>query len=113
MSTTNGRKFYDEQLAYLASKDTDALVEHHYAEDGALISFDTLVKGQAELKAHFKRYIDFLGYIKVLSTDKFTETDDAIFFEATVETRLGVVTVYDAFVFDKDGRATHHFTGVK
>lgn len=113
MSTTAGRKFYDEQLAYLASKDTDALVEHHYAEDGAIVAFDYIIKGQTDLKAHFKRYLDMLGYIKVLSTDKFAEKDDAIFFEATVETRLGVVTVYDAFVFDKDGKATHHFTGVK
>jgi hypothetical protein len=53
-----------------------------------------------------------LGYIDIKSTDKFTETEDTIFFEATVETRLGVAQVYDAFVL-KNGKATHHFTGMK
>jgi len=53
-----------------------------------------------------------LGYIKLVSTDKFTETEDSIYFEATVETKLGVVRVYDVFLLN-DGKATHHFTGLK
>ena len=47
-----------------------------------------------------------------MSTDKFAETEDSIFFEATVETKLGVVQVYDAFVL-RSGKATHHSTGMK
>ena len=113
MSTTYGMKFFDEQLAYLAANDTDGLVDYHYAEDGEIIGFDFNFKGRPALKAHFKRYMEMLGYIKVLSTQKFTETADTIFFEASVETKLGVVTVYDAFVFNEQGQATHHFTGVK
>ena len=110
--TTPGQKFYDEQLAYFASGDTDALVDNHYAPDGAIISFDFIRRGAAELKQHFRGYMAMLGYIKLVSTDKFTETEDSIYFEATVETKLGVVRVYDIFVL-KDGKATHHFTGLK
>jgi hypothetical protein len=109
---TPGQKFYDEQLAFLASGDTDGLVDNHYAPDGAIISFDFIRRGTAELKQHFRNYMAMLGYIKLVSTDKFTETEDSIFFEATVETQLGVVRVYDAFVL-VDGKATHHFTGLK
>lgn len=116
VAVTMGQRFYNEQLAYLAENQTDELVEQHYAADGSIIAFDFVVKGQEALKAHFRRYMETLGYIKLISTDKFRETEDgansAIFFEATVETRLGVVRVYDAFVL-RDGKATHHFTGLK
>ena len=112
MSATPGRRFYEEQLRYLSAGDVDGLVANHYAEDGAIISFDFTVKGRPALRKHFQSYLEMLGYIKLLSTDRFTETDDAIFFEATVETRQGVVRVYAAFVL-KDGKITHHFTGVK
>ncbi len=50
-----------------------------------------MVKGTDALKQHFRNYMAMLGYIKLVSTDKFRETDDTIFFEATVETKLGVV----------------------
>jgi hypothetical protein len=45
------------------------------------------------------------------STDKFTETEDAIFFEATITSRLGKARVYDVFLL-RDGKATHRFSGV-
>ena len=112
MADTPGKQFYQRQLDYLAAKDVDGLVENHYAEDGELISFDFTIKGQEALKEHFRGYLEMLGYIKVLSTDKFTETDNTIFFEATAETKLGVVQVYDAFVL-REGKVVHHFTGVK
>jgi hypothetical protein len=112
MSTTPGHKFYDEQLAYLAANNTDALVDSHYAADGSIIAFDYIITGTDALKRHFRNYMERLGYIKLISTDKFTETADSLFFESTVETKLGVVRVYDAFVL-KNGKATHHFTGLK
>jgi len=45
------------------------------------------------------------------STDKYTETEDTIFLEATVSTDLGRTRVFDAFVL-KSGKASYHFTGV-
>ena len=111
-AATPGQRFYEEQLKYLAAGDIDGLVENHYAEDGSIIAFDFVVRGRAALKQHFHRYMEMLGYIKLISTEKFRETEDSIFFEATVETKLGVVRVYDAFVL-KDSKATHHFTGLK
>jgi hypothetical protein len=53
-----------------------------------------------------------LGKIEVLSLDQFVETDDTIFFEATVRTAAGHAKVYAAFVL-RDGKATRHFTGLK
>lgn len=111
MATTPGRKFYDDQLAYLLSGDVDGLIDDHYTEDAALISFNTIVKGRKALKAHFREYLKMLGDLQVKSTDQFTETDDTIFFEATVTSNLGEARVYDALVL-RDGKIAYHFTGV-
>jgi hypothetical protein len=106
-----GKAFYDRQVAYLQAKDIDGLIANQYAPDGELIGFDFNVKGSDALRKHFVGYLARLGDIKPLSTDKFTETEDTIFFEATIHITGGVARVYDAFVL-KNGKATHHFTGL-
>lgn len=108
---TPGWKFYQKQLAYLFAKDVDGLIENNYNEDAQLIGLDFVVKGRQALKEHFRNYLNMLGDIKVTSTDKFIETDDTIFFRASVETKLGPARVFDAFVL-KNGKISHHFTGV-
>lgn len=108
---TNGKKFYERQVAFLETNDISGLIKTQYAEDAELVGFEFQVKGHQALITHFTNYLGHLGYIKLLSTDKFVETPDAIFFEATVETAGGTARVYDAFVIVND-RATHHFTGL-
>jgi len=53
-----------------------------------------------------------MGRLEVLSLDQFIETEDSVFFDATVRTALGQAIVYDAFVL-RNGKATHNFTGTK
>lgn len=110
-STDKFKAFYDRQLAYIAAKDVDGLIDNHYTDDAQLLGFEVYCKGKDALKAHFHEYIANLGYIKLLSTDKYAEAEDSILFEATVETAGGTARVYDAFVF-RDGRITHHLTGL-
>ena len=107
-----GKAFYDRQVALLANQDIDGLMETQYHPDAVLVSFDTTVRGHAALREHFKNYLGHLGKIKLLSTDQFAEIEDGIFFEATVETDIGIAVVYDVFTF-QDGKAIRHFTGVK
>ena len=111
MSISPGRKFYEEQLDYLAAKDVDGLVANHYNDDAVLISFDVTVKGREALRDYFRTYLERLGTLTVMSTDKFTETEDGILLEATVTSNLGTVQVYDAFVL-RDGKISYHFAGV-
>jgi hypothetical protein len=108
---TMGKTFYNHQVAFLEAHDITGLIASQYASDAELISFDVHVKGAAALTQHFTNYLANLGSIKLLSTDKFTETTDAIFFEATIQVAAGVARVYDAFVL-KDGKAAYHFTGL-
>ncbi|MBE2268855.1 MAG: hypothetical protein IAE80_11535 [Anaerolinea sp.] len=110
--TTPGKQFYDRQLAFLEANDVEGLVPSQYAEDAVIVAFDFQRHGRAEILTHFHNYMAQLGYIKLQSTDKFTETDDSIFFEATVNTAHGVARVYDVFILNGEGKATHHFTGL-
>jgi len=106
-----GRELYERQVGFLLAKDVDGLIDTNYAPDAQLISFQVTVTGADALKAYFRGYLEMLGDLVVESTDKFAETGDAVFFEATVRSALGRARVYDAFVL-RDGRITHHFTGV-
>lgn len=105
------REFYHRQVAFLEAKDVDGLIDSNYSADAVLTSFDFEVRGTAALKKHFTGYLANLGYIKLLSTDRYTENEDSIFFEATVETAGGVARVYDVFVL-ANGRIAKHFTGL-
>lgn len=109
---TWGRRFYHEQIELLEQNRTDELIERHYHDAAVLVTFQGIVQGHDALKRHFRNYMSKLGQISVRSLDQFAETDDSLFFEATVATALGVAKVYDAFVL-KQGKITHHFTGLK
>lgn len=105
-----GRRFYDRQVTFLEAGDVESIVQQ-YHPDATLVGFDGTHRGREALTEHFRNYLAHLGGLRVESTDKFTETDDAIFFEATVRTGIGRARVYDVFLL-ADGKATHHFTGV-
>lgn len=105
------REFYEAQIRYLVAGDIEGLIDSQYTDDATLVSFDNHIHGNAALKEHFKGYLDMLGTLEVVSTDKFVETDDTIFFEATVNSNFGQAKVFDAWVL-RDGRISHHFTGV-
>jgi hypothetical protein len=112
MEKVQAREFYKEQLDYLLARDVDGLIDNHYREDALLIGFDFVVKGRASLKAHFRTYLHTLGHLEVKTTNKFSQTEDTLFFEASVVSDLGPAEVYDAMVL-QDGKIAYHFTGVK
>ncbi len=104
------RRFYEEQLAYLNAGNAKGLVDSHYHPNASLITFDRVTTGRDALLSLFEAYIRQLGFFQV-KTDKFQATDDTIFVEATLTSKLGVTRVYDVFVL-RDGKITHHFAGV-
>jgi ketosteroid isomerase-like protein len=105
------RRFYEAQIRYLQAGDVDGLIDNQYTDDATLVSFDNQITGNAALKEYFRGYLQMLGTLEVLSTDKFVETDESVFFQATVRSSLGEARVYDAWVL-RDGKISHHFTGV-
>jgi hypothetical protein len=109
---TAGWRFYMRQIELLQAENIEELLATHYTDDGQLIAVDWSVQGHGALRQAFKTYLESIGSFTV-ETEKFHETDDSIFFEATMNTeKAGVRKVYDAFVF-RDGKISHHFTGVR
>jgi SnoaL-like domain len=109
---SDGRRFYDRQLGYLHAGDVDGLIRNQYREDASLISPDRVITGADALRSYFRGYLEALGPFTVDALDVFSETADAILFEATVTTQnVGRARVYDAFSL-RDGKIQHHFTGV-
>lgn len=110
MKLTPERAFYQRQIAALEAGDMDSLM-NQYHTDATIVGFDFTVKGHKDIRLHLDNYLKRLGTLKLKATEKFTETENIIFFEATVASNLGEARVYDVFLL-RDGKATHHFTGL-
>ncbi len=110
MGQTPGKVFYQRQIAALEAHDMDTLLTQYHT-DATMVGFDFIVKGHQAIREHFEGYLERLGTLKLKSTEKFTETDDSIFFEATIISHPGEARVYDVFML-RDGKATHHFSGL-
>jgi len=51
-----GAKFHEEQLSLLEQNKTDELIDSHYHEDVALVSFQKIVRGGHALREYFREY---------------------------------------------------------
>jgi carbon-monoxide dehydrogenase small subunit len=112
VADTPGKQLYQRQVNYLLAGDADGMVDNNYHDDAIVVAHEFVVKGREALKAHFREYLKWVRIQEVKSTDKFTETDNTIFFEATVRSNHGVVKVFDIWVLN-DGKIQYHFTGVR
>jgi len=108
---TPGKTFYNRQVAFLEAHDVEGLIASQYAPNAELVGYDLHVQGTQALIKHFTGYLEQLGSLKLVSTDKFMEIENAIMFEASIQVAAGVARVYDTFVL-KDGKAIYHFTGM-
>jgi hypothetical protein len=111
MGAVAGREFYDRHIQFLLDRDVDGLIANNYNEDAVLVTHTAIARGREELTRFFRGYLEVLGELEVLSTDKFTDTGDTILFEATMRSALGEARVYDAFVM-REGKIDYHFAGV-
>ena len=109
------RDFYDNHLKLLEKKDATELVKNDYHEDAMMILHITdqpiILEGREAITQQLDGYIKYI-YRGFISTEKYAETADSIFFEATIETVNGPSKVYDA-LFMKDNKIFRHFSGLK
>jgi hypothetical protein len=116
-TTTPGRKFFDQHMAYITTDDVDGMVDAQYTNDAVLISpFDILdtppphiVRGNQALKDFFRKYLAWQGAIKVESLYDFAEIDDSISFQAIFTSKTGRWVVGDAWHM-RDGKIDRHFS---
>ncbi|MDQ1357388.1 MAG: hypothetical protein QOF20_2872 [Acidimicrobiaceae bacterium] len=106
-------KFYVKHVQWFLDGDVEGLVENDYTDDAVLLAGEFSVKGHDALKAAFTQYLEMVGPFTVRSTDKFNTIDDAIMLEAILDTtNAGERKVWDAFIM-RDGKISHHITGVR
>src|ERR1700694_4643107 len=83
------KKFYDDQIEYCETKNIEG-IRSHYTPDAALLALDYQIYGKDEIAEHFKHYLnEMVKGLKLKSTDKYLETEDSIFLEATVTMDAG------------------------
>ncbi|KQS28063.1 hypothetical protein [Dyadobacter sp. Leaf189] len=109
------KAFYDEQVALLADRNAEVLVDKHYAADAEMVVLSgpepIVAKGAEAIKNLFSGYLEYV-YRGFISTEKFATTDDSIMFEATIDTVNGPTRIYDAMLL-KDGKIIRHYSGLK
>lgn len=109
------REFYDNHIEILSKNDVNLLVENDYHEDAVMILMvgdePQVIRGKDALKQLLGNYLEFIyrGYV---STEKYSEIEDSLFFEATIRTTSGTSRIYDALVM-KDGKIFRHFSGAR
>ena len=116
-TTTPGRKFFDEHMAYIYANKIDEMIDNPYTQDAVLFSpFDVLktppphvVRGNKALKEFFHTYISWQGAIQVEKLYDFAETDDSIFFQAIFTSRTGKWVVGDAWHM-REGKIDVHYS---
>lgn len=111
-----GRKFFDKHIETISTGKIDEMVDRDYAEDAVLITFfngfentsaPITVNGRENIKTFFHDYLRTIEYIDIKSLD-FTEAEDAIFFQAKFNCKLGQVSVGDAWTL-RNGQIAYHF----
>lgn len=116
ITTTPGRKFFEEHIQYLLAKDIPGMIKNTYTEDAILYNafpfLDTpppnVIKGQEELIKVFNAYLDYQGDIQVDSLYNFLETEDVISFQATITSpKTGKWAVGDVWLMENSKIARH------
>jgi len=113
--TMSYRKFYEGHIERLKKNDVNLLVESDYHDDAVMILLaqdePQVIRGKDALKQLLEGYLEFIyrGYV---STEKYSEIEDSLFFEATIRTASGTAQVYDALLM-KEGKILRHYSGVK
>lgn len=116
MSTTSGRQFFDQHMAYLSARDLDGLIKNGYTEDAVLITpFDVLdvppphiIKAGPALIDFFGKWLDYHAGMTVDSLYDFAELDDSIFFQALITSQAGKWVLGEAWHLAGDKIDVHY-----
>ena len=105
------RELFDRRMELLSAGDVPSLLEH-YADDAEVVRFLGVARGKAEIGGFLTGYLAAHGRFDLISLDQFVETDDAVMWEATVDTANGAARVYDTIMLDENGLIRREFPGL-
>lgn len=105
---TPGKKFYLEQLQYLATNNLEGMLKDHYHPDAVMVTFDGIRRGHDELRQYFVNTLASMGQITELATEYFAETDDVIIFKARITDSKRGTVLADNGLYLRDGKIYRH-----
>lgn len=84
-----------------------------YAADAVIARHEGTSRGPAEIRSFLAGFLTAHGRFDVMSVDAFSECDDVILFDATVETSVGLLQIAEVIVLDDDGLIRRHVPGLR
>ena len=105
------RELFDRRMELLSAGDIAGLLEQ-YADDAEVVRFLGVARGKDEIRAYLTGYLAAHGHFDLVSLDQFLETEDAVLWEATVDTANGAARVEDVMILDESGRIRREFPGL-
>ncbi|NQU42594.1 MBL fold metallo-hydrolase [bacterium] len=103
-----GKHFYLEQLAMIGAGKLDELVTAHYTDDCAIVTFDGIHHGRAEIKEYLIDTLQKHQQITDLKMEYINESEDVFIFRASVTSvGRGTISAQDAFYFE-NGKVKRH-----
>jgi hypothetical protein len=108
-ATSKGREFLNRHVQYLLTGDIAGMMENHYTEDCALVTFEFTVTGREAVGKYLG--VDEPGKAgKIFGMDEvaFAESDDVIIFTVVVHSeKMGNFVARDA-LYLRDGKIARH-----
>ncbi|MCK5721068.1 MAG: hypothetical protein KAI84_00895 [Gammaproteobacteria bacterium] len=105
----NARKFLEKRFDYILSKDIDRLMKEQYHDDVVMLSLDRKIKleGKSAIQQAFEKFVE--DEIESVKVGDVMETEDVIYFSATINRRSGVLHAQEAFYL-KEGKIFRQFS---
>ena len=107
----SARDLFNKRMELFSAGNVAGALEQ-YADDAEVVRFLGVARGKQEIQGFLTGYLAAHGRFDLISLDQFFETDDAVMWEATVDTANGAARIYDVMMLDESGRIRREFPGL-
>jgi SnoaL-like domain len=102
-----------EQFGHvMAGGNLDAIVDM-YADDARVVSYSDIARGHDQIRDLYRTSLAFHGTYEVVSIDQLRDADDLVMWDATVQTRAGLLLTTQIMLLDPSGKILHHVPGIR
>jgi len=96
----------------MAAGDVDAVVDM-YTDGARVVSYSGVARGHDQIRDLYRTSLAFHGTYDVVSIDQLRDADDLVMWDATVQTRAGLLLATQIMLLDASGKILHHVPGIR
>jgi hypothetical protein len=108
----NGRSLAEQFGRVMAGGEIDSIVDM-YASEARVISYSGIAEGHEQIRDLYRASLGFHSTYEVLTIDQFCDAVDLVMWDATVQTRAGLLQTTQIMYLDADGKIVHHVPGIR